>query len=170
MRLSFSNSTTAGNHLREQMQQYMQQIFQEIGVEMTISNLPAAVMWGDFWQKSQFDTGISGVTFLIASDPDVTNRFASTSSVAKGGKGSNVMQYSNPKVDELLLKGRSTFDQDERRAIYREVQKIVREDLPFLPLFVNTLILGRKAKLDGFEFNPNARTASWHAAGWSWKA
>ena len=100
VRLSFANSTTAGNHLREQVQQYIQQVYREIGVEMTISNLPAAVMWGDFWTKSQFDTGISGVVFLIASDPDVTNRFASTSSVAKGGKGSNVMQYANPKVDE----------------------------------------------------------------------
>ena len=169
VRLSFANSTTAGNHLREQVQQYMQQIYREIGVEMLISNLPAAVMWGDFWVKSQFDSGISGVTFLIASDPDVTNRLASTSSVAKGGKGSNVMQYSNPKVDALLEKGRSTFDREQRKAIYTEVQQIVREDLPFLPIFAYTIVLGRKAKLDGFQFNPNTRTASWNAAAWSWK-
>ena len=48
VRLSFSNSTTAGNHIREQVQQFMQQSFAEIGVEMTISNLPPAVMWGDY--------------------------------------------------------------------------------------------------------------------------
>lgn len=168
VRLSFANSTTAGNHLREQMQQYLQQIFREVGVEMTISNMPAAVMWGDFWTKSQFDTAISGVTFLIASDPDVTNRFASTSSVALGGKGSNTMQYSNPKVDELLEKGRTTFDPEARKAIYFEVQQIIREDLPFLPLFVNTNVIGRKAGLEGFEVNPNVRVASWNAAAWSW--
>lgn len=46
VRLAFSNSTTSGNNLREQTQQFMQQTFAEIGVEMTISNLPAAVMWG----------------------------------------------------------------------------------------------------------------------------
>ena len=39
---------------------------------MTISNLPAAVMWGDFWGKSQFDTAMVGITYLIAADPDVT--------------------------------------------------------------------------------------------------
>ena len=55
VRLSFANSTTSGNHLREQTQQFLQQTFAEIGVEMTISNLPAAVMWGDFWLKSQFE-------------------------------------------------------------------------------------------------------------------
>jgi peptide/nickel transport system substrate-binding protein len=53
VRLSFANSTTSGNHLREQAQQFLQQTFAEIGVEMTISNLPAAVMWGDFWALSQ---------------------------------------------------------------------------------------------------------------------
>ncbi|UHD45981.1 peptide ABC transporter substrate-binding protein [Aureimonas altamirensis] len=169
VRLSFANSTTAGNHLREQVQQYIQQIYREIGVEMTISNLPAAVMWGDFWTRSQFDTGISGVVFLIASDPDVTNRFASTSSLAKGGKGSNVMQYANPKVDELLEKGRSSFDIEERKAVYTEVQQIVREDLPFMPLFAYTNVLGRKAGLEGFVFNSNTRTASSHAAAWYWK-
>ncbi len=169
VRLSFANSTTAGNHLREQVQQYIQQVYREIGVEMTISNLPAAVMWGDFWTKSQFDTGISGVVFLIASDPDVTNRFASTSSVAKGGKGSNVMQYANPKVDELLEKGRSSFDIEERKTVYTEVQQIVREDLPFMPLFAYTNVLGRKAGLEGFVFNSNTRTASSHAAAWYWK-
>ncbi|SHJ92554.1 peptide/nickel transport system substrate-binding protein [Aureimonas altamirensis DSM 21988] len=169
VRLSFANSTTAGNHLREQVQQYIQQVYREIGVEMTISNLPAAVMWGDFWTRSQFDTGISGVVFLIASDPDVTNRFASTSSLAKGGKGSNVMQYANPKVDELLEKGRSSFDIEERKAVYTEVQQIVREDLPFMPLFAYTNVLGRKAGLEGFVFNSNTRTASSHAAAWYWK-
>jgi peptide/nickel transport system substrate-binding protein len=170
VRLSFANSTTAGNHLREQMQQYMQQIYREIGVEMTIANLPPAVMWGDFWTKSQFDSGLSGVTFLIASDPDVTNRFASTSSIARGGQGSNVMQYSNPKMDELLKQGRGTFDQEERRKIYAQVQQIIREELPFLPVFAYSNVLGRKSKLDGFKFNPNTRTASWNAASWSWKA
>ena len=48
VRLSFTNSTTAGNHLREQAQQFLQQTFAEIGVEMTISNLPAARHVGRF--------------------------------------------------------------------------------------------------------------------------
>ena len=110
VRLSFTNSTTSGNNLREQVQQFLQQTFAEIGVEMTISNLPAAVMWGDFWLKSQFDTAIVGVTYLIAADPDATNRLHTSAIAAKGGKGSNTGQYSNPEVDALLEKGARTFD------------------------------------------------------------
>jgi peptide/nickel transport system substrate-binding protein len=169
VRLSFSNSTTSGNHLREQAQQFLQQTFAEIGVEMTISNLPAAVMWGDFWLKSQFDSAMVGVTYLIAADPDATNRLHTKAIVAKGGKGSNTGQYSNPEVDALLEKGTRTFDREERRAIYLRVQEIVRQDLPFLPLFAYANVFGRKEGLEGFEANSNARVASWHAAGWHWK-
>ena len=169
VRLSFANSTTSGNNLREQVQQFLQQTFAEIGVEMTISNLPAAVMWGDFWLKSQFESAISGVTNVIAADPDVTNRLHTKAIVAKGGKGSNTGQYSNPEVDALLDKGARTFDPEERRAIYLRVQEIVRQDLPFLPLFAYTNVFGRKEGLEGFEANSNTRVASWHAAGWHWK-
>ncbi|MGK9338967.1 peptide ABC transporter substrate-binding protein [Sinorhizobium meliloti] len=170
VRLSFSNATTAGNNLREQVQQFLQQTFAEIGVEMTISNLPGAVMWGDFWLKSQFDSAISGVTYVIAADPDVTNRLHTRAIVAKGGKGSNTGQYSNPEVDALLEKGVRTFDPEERRAIYFRVQEIVRQDLPFLPLFAYTNVFGRKGGLEGFKPNANTRVASWHAAGWHWKS
>jgi peptide/nickel transport system substrate-binding protein len=168
VRLSFSNSTTAGNNLREQTQQFLKQTFAEIGVEMTISNLPAAVMWGEYWLKSQFDTAMVGVTYLIAADPDATNRLHTSAIAAKGGRGSNTGQYSNPEVDALLEKGARTFDPDARREIYFRVQELVRHDLPFLPLFAYTIVLGRKEGLDGFEPNPNTRTASWKAAGWYW--
>jgi peptide/nickel transport system substrate-binding protein len=170
VRLAFTNSTTSGNHLREQVQQFLQQMYAEIGIKMTISNLPPAVMFGDFWLKSQFDSAIAGVTFLIAADPDVTNRLSTGAIAAKGGKGSNTPQYSNPKVDALLQEGQRTFDQEVRRKIYTEVQQIVREDLPFLPMFAITNVIGRKEGLKGGKMNPNTRTASWHASAWHWKS
>lgn len=168
VKLSFSNSTTAGNNLREQTQQFMQQTFADIGVQMTISNLPAAVMWGDYWLKAQFDTAMVGVTYLIAADPDATNRLATSAIVAQGGRGSNTGQYSNPEVDALLAKGARTFDQEARRTIYHRIQELVRQDLPFLPLYEAMNVVGRKDKLTNFQVNTNTRTASWNVASWSW--
>lgn len=168
VRLEFTNSTTTGAHLREQTQQFVQQTFAEIGVRMNIENMPAAVMWGDFWVLSQFDSAMVGITYLIAADPDVTNRFHSAAIAAQGGNGSNTGQYSNPEVDALLEKGARTFDPEERKAIYREVQELVRADLPFLPLFSYTQVYGRKAGLDGFVPNTNTRSETWNAASWYW--
>lgn len=170
VRLSFANSTTAGDQLREQLQQFVKQTLAQIGVEMTISNLPAAVIWGDFWQKSQFDTALVGITFLIGADPDVTNRFSSKAIPAKGGRGSNNAQYVNPEVDALLEQGTRTFDPQARRPLYLKVQEIVRRDLPFMPIYQSESVYGRKKRIQGFVSNPNTRTESWAAANWYWVA
>lgn len=168
VRLSFNNSTTTGANLREQAQQFLQQTFAEIGVEMKIANLAPAVMWGDFWMKSKFDTAMVGITYQIASDPDVTNRFATSAIGAKGRAGSNTAQYSNPEVDALLEKGVRTSAPEERRVIYRKLQEIIRHDLPFMPLFQYAQVHGHKQGLMGAEANGNTRTASWKVAAWHW--
>lgn len=166
VRLSFKNSTTTGAHLREQAQQFIQQSFAEIGVEMTIENMPPAVMWGDFWRLSQFESAMVAITYLVGADPDVTTRFHTNAIAAQGGRGSNNAQYSNPEVDKLLEEGAKTFDPEARRAIYLKVQEIIRDDLPFLPLFINTAVYGWKSNVQGFEANSNTRTESSNAASW----
>lgn len=168
VRLSFTNSTTSGDPLREQVQQFLQQTFAQLGVEMKISNLPAAVMWGDFWVQSQFDSVIVGSSYLIGADPDVTNRLHSRSVAAKGGRGSNNAQYANPEVDALLDKGARSFDPEARRAIYFKVQELVRRDLPFLPLYQSNAVEGLKKGINGFVPNGNTRTESWNALAWYW--
>ncbi|MFK4726108.1 peptide/nickel transport system substrate-binding protein [Bradyrhizobium niftali] len=168
VRLSFTNSTTSGDPLREQVQQFLQQTFAQLGVEMKISNLPAAVMWGEFWTQSQFDSVIVGSSYLIGADPDVTNRLHSRSIAVKGGRGSNNAQYTNPEVDALLDKGARTFDPEARRAIYSRVQELVRRDLPFLPLYQSNAVEGLKKGINGFVPNGNTRTESWNALAWYW--
>jgi peptide/nickel transport system substrate-binding protein len=168
VRLSFTNSTTSGDPLREQVQQFLQQTFAQLGAEMKISNLPAAVMWGEFWQQSQFDSVIVGSTYLIGADPDVTNRLHSHSIGAKGGRGSNNAQYANPEVDTLLDKGARTFDPETRRSIYYRIQELVRSDLPFLPLYQSNAVEGLKKGVNGFVPNGNTRTESWNALAWYW--
>jgi len=168
VRLSFVNSTTSGNHLREQLQQFVQQTLREAGIEMTIENYPAAVIWGEFWMQSQFDSVVVGITYLIGSDPDVTNRFHSGAITAQGGRGSNNAQYKNARVDELLEEGSKSFDPARRREIYLEVQELVRADLPFLPLFSDNSIRAWKEGIEGVVNNGNTRTETWNAGQWYW--
>ncbi len=168
VRLSFVNSTTSGNHLREQLQQFVQQTLREAGIEMTIENYPAAVIWGEFWTQSQFDSVVVGITYLIGSDPDVTNRFHSGAIIAQGGRGSNNAQYKNARVDELLDEGSASFDPERRREIYLEVQELIRADLPFLPLFSDNSIRAWKEGIEGVVHNGNTRTETWNAGQWYW--
>ncbi|SCW66467.1 peptide/nickel transport system substrate-binding protein [Rhizobium mongolense subsp. loessense] len=168
VKLSFSNSTTAGNHIREQVQQFMQQSFKDIGVEMTISNLPPAVMWGEYWMMSQFDSVVVGIDFLTGADPDTSDYFKSTSIGAKGGAGQNTWQYSNPEVDKLLTEGGQIFVPEERKKIYLKIQEIMRADLPFMPVFQYAQVRGHKTGAESVVPNVNTRIDSWNVGSWYW--
>ena len=168
VRLAFTNSTTSGNHLREQAQQFFQQSFKDIGVEMTISNLPPAVMWGDYWMLSQFDSVVVGLNTLTGPDPDTSDYFMSTSSAAKGGSGQNTWVYQNPEIDALLKQGGELVTPAERRPVYLKIQEIMRADLPFLPIFQYATIRGWKQGVEGYEANINNRIDTWNVRSWRW--
>jgi peptide/nickel transport system substrate-binding protein len=168
VRLEFTNSTTAGNHVREQAQQLLQQNWLEIGAKMNISNLPPAVMWGDYWMMSKFESAMVGIDFMVGPDPDSTDYFSSHSIGAKGGGGQNTTQYENADVDALLKEGSSTVDIAKRKVAYQKMQEITRRDLPYLPIFQYTVAQGVKAKLEGFAPNVNVQENCWNANTWYW--
>jgi peptide/nickel transport system substrate-binding protein len=169
VKLAFSNSTTAGNHVREQAQAFLQQNWKDIGVAMEIKNMPAAVIWGDYFLKSQYDTVMVGIDFMSGADPDSTVRFSSKDIPAQGGSGSNTMQYKNPKVDELFDKGTTTIKQEDRKPIYQEIQKIIRDDLPLLPMFQYSTIVGVNKGLTGYVPNLNVLSNYWRINAWKWE-
>ncbi|MGH6861153.1 MAG: peptide ABC transporter substrate-binding protein, partial [Phyllobacterium sp.] len=151
------------------VQQFIQQSFKEIGVEMTISNLPPAVMWGEYWMQSKFDSVVVGLDFLTGPDPDTSDYFLTSSINAKGGAGQNTWQYSNPEVDRLLGDGGQVFVPEERKKSYLKIQEIMRSDLPFLPIFQYATIRGRKKGMTGFTPNVNNRIDTWNIGTWYWE-
>ncbi len=168
VRLSFANSTTTGNHLREQLQQFLQQTLLMAGIEMKISNMPSAVLFGDFWMLSKFESVLHGEQYLTGSDPDTSNYFMSTASAAKGGSGLNFWQFVNPEVDELLVRGSTTFVPEERQKIYFRIQEIIRDELPFMPIYQRVRVGGYKEGIQGVIPNVNNRIDNWNVNVWRW--
>jgi peptide/nickel transport system substrate-binding protein len=169
VRLAFDNSTTAGNKVREQAQQYLQQTWKEAGVDMTINNMPPAVIWGDYFNKSQYDSVMVGWHTGLGADPDGTTRFHSAYIPIQGGGGQNTMQYKNPELDKLWEAGVKEVDQEKRKLIYQQAQLILREDLAYLPIFHYFFIEGTKAGL--VNYKPNAFVVSnmWNVHEWYWE-
>lgn len=60
----------------------------------------------------------------ITADPDQYLFWHSTQTKT------NLTKINNPRVDKLLEEGRQTFDQQERKKIYQEFQKILLEECP----------------------------------------
>jgi len=67
----------------------------------------------------------------MTNDPDTLPYLALRSQAWPDQGGFNSGYYANEKVDELLEKARTSTDQDERAALYREMQAIVYEDAPW---------------------------------------
>ena len=63
--------------------------------------------------------------------------------------------YDNQRVVDLLDEGRKTFDTDERKQIYDEIQEIVMEDVPVGFLVRQSYVNGTQTDVDGY--NPHPR-------------
>lgn len=163
-RLSFDNSTTAGNKVREQIQQILQQQWRQIGAEMKINNMPASVLFGDFYRLSRFQSVLIGIA--MGPDPDHSYRIHSKYIPVRGGKGRNGIAYANPEVDRLLDAGLREIDQTKRKAIYTKLQEVLVIDLPHLPIYHYIGITGINARLQGYAPNPNVLEGSWNSNGW----
>ena len=135
---------------------------------MTIKNLPPAVMWADYWIMSHFETAIVGNNFMTGPDPAASDYFSSKAISAQGGAGFNTMQYASPKMDELLVSGATTLDRAKRTVDYQGIQSLLRDDLPFLPIFEYVTIEGTKTGLSGYTPNANVRVNGWNLNTWRW--
>ncbi|WP_159261597.1 peptide ABC transporter substrate-binding protein [Komagataeibacter xylinus] len=168
VRLEFTNSTTSGNQLREQTQEVFQENLADIGMRMHIRNMPPAVMWGEYWIMSEFDTALSSVDYMLGADPACGSYFDSRNIPAHHGAGQNIFEYENREVDHLLHMGNMTLDTTKRKEIYDQVQEALRRELPVAPLFQVVSIEGKKTSLSGCRPNINVRSTCWNVHEWQW--
>lgn len=89
-------------------------------------------------------------------DPD-NIAFAAYHSSRNGGWQNAV--YSNPEVDALIEKGRTTLDPEERKAVYAEFQRRVVADAPDIFGVIERRKLGMRDAVKGYSFSPVASNA-----------
>ncbi len=75
-------------------------------------------------------------------------------SLLKSDGGSNSGKYANAELDRLLELGRATFDHDERKKIYNEVQEIVARDAAMIPVFHVSQVNVARAGLQNYQVHP----------------
>ena len=86
--------------------------------------------------------------FGVSPDFDEYSRIFMTEAVWPSGQ--NAMKYSNTRVDELFIEGRTTVEEAARKTAYDEIQVILAEELPWLPFYNLNLVAGmNKRVVDG---------------------
>jgi peptide/nickel transport system substrate-binding protein len=111
--------------LREQLK--------KIGIEMVMQPMDKPTASQRVWMDADFDLW-SGPSSQ-GSDPAIgIERIFSTEGIAPVPSTHNGNAYSKPEVDKLFFLARTTMDIKKRGEYYRQVQPIILNDLPTLPL------------------------------------
>ena len=71
-----------------------------------------------------------------------------------GKSGNNRYFYSNPRADALIEQGMVTANQDKRKEIYEELQRILVEDAPVLMLYEINQIIAYSTGLNDLTISP----------------
>lgn len=119
-----------------------------IGITMNVEfvqNVQSAIMGG---YKGGHITGITYDSF----DIDGAYRYLHSDSVGAGG---NLTWYSNPKMDELLGKTRTEMDPVKRAQVVSDIQDLLYEDVPMVPLFARISTSGYVKGTQGYRPAPN---------------
>ncbi len=125
----------------------IQQQLLDIGIRMAIKPIPFSIMYGKFLSTKKFDASLLSI---ISDDPDKNYAWWHSSQI---DHGFNVFSYKNEKVDELLDKGRTTLDSEERKEIYRQFQREIHDDPPGIFLFWRDYLIGIHKRFRGVKLS-----------------
>jgi ABC-type dipeptide transport system, periplasmic component len=145
----FEIITNQGNETRQKCAEIIQRQLKEVGINVKIRILEWAAFVNDFINKRRFDAVILGWTITL--DPDAYDVWHSSKTAPEE---LNFMSYNNPEVDELLEKGRGTFNQKERKKYYDRFQEILAEDQPYTFLYVPEELIIISNRFRGIEPAP----------------
>jgi peptide/nickel transport system substrate-binding protein len=127
-----------------------QQQLREVGIALDIRTFEFATFYSDI-TKGAYQ--VHSMRWIGGNqDPDIFEYVFDSASFPP--KRANRTFYSNPKVDALIREGRSTLDQEKRKAIYDQVQQIVAEELPYINLWYLDNVLVHTKRLTGIKLSP----------------
>ncbi|MCO6415627.1 peptide ABC transporter substrate-binding protein [Siccirubricoccus sp. KC 17139] len=135
-RLALELMTTAGNRAREAVQQVLQGMWRQAGIEVRIRNEPPRVFFGETMSKRRFQ-GLALYAWLSAPEsvPRTTLHSEEIPTEASNWSGQNFGGYRNPEMDRLIEAIPVELDREKRRALWSRLQQLYAEELPALPLW-----------------------------------
>ena len=141
---------TSSDDATRLMAAVLQQQLREVGIGLDIRTFEFATFFSDI-TKGAYQ--MYSMRWIGGNqDPDIFEYVFDSGSFPP--KRANRTFYSNPRVDALIREGRTTLDQEKRKAIYAEVQQIVADELPYINLWYLDNVLVHTRRVKGIEINP----------------
>jgi peptide/nickel transport system substrate-binding protein len=129
--------------------QLIQSALREVGIDLKIKAQARPPFYEDNYRCATHGP----VMFLRAVDPDGLFALFHSSLV---GQNFNWSCYKSAKADQLLEKGRRETDPEKRRAIYRDLQRLLLDEAVSAPLVDELAVWAFRAYVQGTKYNFNA--------------
>ncbi|MBF0236316.1 MAG: ABC transporter substrate-binding protein [SAR324 cluster bacterium] len=139
----------------------IQSQLKQVGIDINIRSFE----WGTFFtdiKSGNFE--LFSLLWVGVAEPDFYYTLFHTSQIPPEGK--NRGHFSLPRLDNLLEQGRREMDIEKRKKIYREVQTILSEELPYVSMWHNNNIALIDKKLHGFQLHPAGGYYSLKSLNW----
>ncbi len=118
-----------GPEEQQNIAEYLKPQLKKVGIDVQVRSAPDFPTWAQRISNWDFDMTMDQV--FNWGDPVVgVHRTYLTSNIRKGVIWSNTQNYRNPQVDQLLDEAAVTLDEQKRKALYAQFQKIVVDDAP----------------------------------------
>ncbi len=110
--------------------------------------------WGTFFSDvSKGNFHAASMRWIGIFDPDIY-RVALHSKEVPPGR--NRGRYNSPQLDQMLEEGLKIENQQKRIDHYKKIQKIVHEDMPFIPLWYDMDVAVVNPRIQGYVLSPTA--------------
>ena len=132
------------------MAELMQSDLRKVGVNVSIVEYE----WNTFIQRIGEHRHDSVLLGWAADTPDPDNFFSPLLSCSATFSGKNPANWCNPKFDLLLAQALDTTDLNMRKKYYADVQSLIMDELPLLPIAHGLRFQASSADVDGIELGP----------------
>jgi len=162
MPLELDLMTNSGNTTREELGVLVQDQLAEVGFQINFEAIDFGTMVGLMLGQT-YDMVIIGWTGM-GTDPNDDSFWHSRNDTPESGF--NFVSYSNPEIDELLDAGIGVVGcgVEERAEIYKEIQQIIHDDIPYV--FVTGSVGNRGYSSDWANIDPGEWSFSWNIETW----
>jgi peptide/nickel transport system substrate-binding protein len=145
----FTIMTNQGNKQRELTAQIIQQRLKGVGISVKVRVIEWAAFLKEFIDKKKFEAVVLGWTIPL--DPDLYNVWHSS----KTREGElNFISFKNDEVDRLVDEGRFTLDREKRKQAYYRIQEILKDEVPYIFLYVPDTLPVVSSRVHGIEPAP----------------
>ncbi len=149
-KLSFRLYFTAGDIPRMRASEIIKEQMKKIGVEI----IPQSFDWPTIKEliTVKYDFDLVWFGHATGPDPDRLYVYYHGSTIQPGGW--NYIRYNNSEVNRLWDLSRTIVDQNKRAEIFRQIERIIMDDAPVIPIQERVLYAAYREEFQGFPPGP----------------